>query len=112
MKNNFNIVNFLPEDFTEDERYQYEVLTAESKRIYSYIDDFSIHLAVIAYINEMKGKKREYTDEELKETINRYDNKTMIYQSPNDEDYYLEIEKQANEILKNKISALNIENNE
>jgi hypothetical protein len=104
MKNNkLNKTNLLPEDFTEDDKIEYEVLVAESKRIYDYIDDFSIHIAVIAYINEKKGKKQEYTDEDLKTTMMKYDDNTRVYNSPTDPEFYEDIEKQASDILRNKI---------
>jgi hypothetical protein len=57
-----------PEEFTEEDKANYDVLYAQAKVIHPEIErdnKFIIHMAIIAHIRQLKGMTADFTDEEL-----------------------------------------------
>lgn len=91
----------LPEYFTEENKIDYELLFGDARRYFPKMDTYVIHIAVLAYINEKLGHRRECTEEELNECINKYDNKTMVIETPNDETFDMSKTLKENNIIHN-----------
>jgi len=73
MSKNFNRTEkSYPHYWNEEDKTAYEVLFAESKRIYPKIDDFIIDICVLAHINELKGYKVQATKEEVEAEMSKY----------------------------------------
>lgn len=91
--NKVDKTKFLPEHFTEEDKLDYELLCDESRRLFRNIkDDWLIHIAVIAHINERKGLGVTKTDEEIAEVMSRYDLRTgeVVLETPYDPDFRME----------------------
>ncbi len=97
----------LPDDWDNDDKLEYKILCADSKKYFPKTEDFIIHISVIAYINEKKGKRIPATEEQIKETMSRYDNETKIIYTPYDSNFY---EYELPKILKEKEDAIIIHN--
>lgn len=102
-----DIEKTLPEDWDEDDKLEYKILCADSKRYFPKIEDFIIHISVIAYINDKKGKRKPATEEQIKETMDKYDNESKIIYTPYDSNFY---ENELPKIFKEKQDAIIIHN--
>lgn len=91
----------LPDYFTEDNKIDYELLSADARRYFPKMDTYVIHIAVLAYINEKLGRRQECTEEELKECINKYDNTTNVIETPIDETFDMSKTLKENNIIHN-----------
>lgn len=80
----------LPSFWTEEDKIEYELLKVEAKKIFPKTDDYVIHIAIEAWMNNMKGMKRGCTDEEIKEVMKKYDNKSLVLETPKDDDFDME----------------------
>lgn len=85
-------VKYLPQHFNEQDKIDYELYVAEAKRIFKNIDDYVIHIGVIAYINEQKGLKQPSSEEEVKACMDKYDLRTcnVVIETPQDPDFKME----------------------
>lgn len=84
-----DIMRCLPQDWSDDDKFDYKVLTTDSKRYFPEMDDFIIHIGVIAYINDVKkGKKQEITPEEVEKIRMRYDTTSNIIYTEYDANFY------------------------
>jgi len=91
-----------PDEFTDDDKLEYETLLNQSKVIHSDIynkDKWIIHYGIIMYIRSKKGMEQPYTNEELKKIINRYNVKIEEVKCSGDEIPYL-YDKNNNPIFK------------
>jgi hypothetical protein len=103
-----DIEKTLPDDWDEDDRLEYKILCADSKKYFPKMDDFIIHISVIAYINDKKGKRIPATEEQIRETMNKYDNETTVIYTPYDSNFY---EYELPKIIKEKDQDIIIHNN-
>jgi len=105
-------IKYLPDNFTEEDKINYEIYIEEAKRYFKNIDEYIIHIGVISYINEQKGLGRECTDEEVKQCMDKYDlTKTnIVIETPLDENFKIE-DTLKPIIYTETISTSNLENN-
>lgn len=80
----------LPSFWTEEDKIEYDILRAEARRIFPDTDDLVIHIGIEGWMNNMKGLKRGCTDEDIKETMKKYDNKSLVLETPKDDDFDME----------------------
>ena len=84
-----DIMRCLPDDWTDDDKFDYKVLTTDSKRYFPEMDDFIIHIGVIAYINDVKkGKKLQVSQEDIDKVRSKYDNTSNVLYTPYDANFY------------------------
>lgn len=103
-----DVMKCLPDDWDEDDKLDYKMLTTDSKKYFPEMDDFIIHIGVIAYINDKKkGKKLEVSQEEINKVRMRYDNETKVIYTPYDANFY---ENELPKIFKEKEETIIINN--
>ena len=103
-----NIMNCLPDEWDEEDKLDYKVLTTDSKKYFPEMDDFIIHIGVIAYINDKKkGKKLEVSQEDIDKVRMRYDYSSNVIYTPYDSNFY---ENELPKIFKEKEEAVIINN--
>lgn len=86
-------IKYLPENWTDEERIQYEIYIADAKRIFNQMDDYVIHIGVMAYINQQKGLTKDYTEQDVKDCKDKYDltmNTNIIMETPYDDTFKME----------------------
>ena len=104
-----DVMKTLPDDWDEDDKLDYQMLTTDSKKYFPDMDHFVIHIGVIAYINDVKkGKKLEVSQEDIDKVRMRYDNDSKIIYTPYDADFY---ENVLPNIYKDKDNSISIQNN-
>lgn len=74
----------LSDDWTEEDKIDYDLLRVEAKRLYPNTDEFIIHVAIIAHINHKKGKRQEATKEQIEEEMKKYRNANTVIETPVD----------------------------
>lgn len=87
-----DITKTLPEDWTEEDKDEYNRLIKETSYIHPDIEPFIAHIGVIAYINEQKGKKEPASKEDIEKTMSNYDlsnSNNIVYDTPYDSNFYL-----------------------
>lgn len=77
----------LPDYWNDDDKTNYELLVADAKRYFPYMDDYIIHIGVIAEINRKLGKGEEPNPEKANELMEKYKNDNLIYTTPYDPDF-------------------------
>ncbi len=77
----------LPDYWSEDDKINYEILVVDAKRYYPYMDDYIIHIGVIAHINKGLGKGEEPNQDEAKKLMEKYNDKSIEYITPYDPDF-------------------------
>ena len=82
-----NKITGLPQDWTEENVLNYEVLSADAKRIFPYLDDAVIHIAVIAHINKELGRGEEADKEDVERLMKKYKDDRIVYETPFDPDF-------------------------
>lgn len=92
----------IPEDFTDEDKQEYERLLNLSKFEHPDIyekEKWIIHFGVIMYIRKQKGLEQAYTEEEFNEIMNRYklEEKEVKFDSSN---YPYLYDKENNPIFK------------
>lgn len=101
----------IPSFWTDEDKIEYDILVQEAKKIFPNTDDFVIHIGVEAWINNMKGTKRGCTDEDIKAVMKKYDNKSLVLETPKDENFNMDdtmlkktsvIENNLNNIIEDK----------
>lgn len=95
-----------PTYWNEDDITNYELLFAESKRIYPRINDFIVDICCLAHINQSKGYGVQATPEEVEAEMAKYElnPNNKIIETPLDPDFNME------ETLKNNLGNI-IEDN-
>jgi len=91
-----------PEDFTEDDKQEFDKLFSESKIIHPDIyenERWIIHYSIIIHIRAKKGMAQPFTDEELKKIVNNYKVNIKDIKCNGDEIDYL-YDKENNPIFK------------
>jgi hypothetical protein len=84
------------------------MLTADAKKYFPKMEDFVIHIGVMAYINDVKkGMRVPATEEQVKETMKKYDNESTIIYTPYDSNFY---EYELPKIIKEKDNDVIIHN--
>lgn len=81
-----------PQEFTDDDKAEYDRLYAQAKIIHSQIEQenpFIIHMSIIAYIRGQKGMAVEFTNEELEAVKNSYKLENKVVECNPEEDSYL-----------------------
>lgn len=77
---------FYPDNFTEEDIINFDLLVAEAKRIYPKYEEWMIKLAVTAHINNEKGLGIPSTKEEIEELKSKYDlSDKKVYETPIDD---------------------------
>lgn len=103
-----------PEEFTDEDKLNYDTLYAQAKIIHSEVEKenpFIIHTAIIGHIRAQKGMEVPFTDEELEAVKNSYKLKSKIIECCVPEDDYL-YDKENNPIyFPAKVSITCDENN-
>jgi hypothetical protein len=103
-----DIMKCLPDDWDEEDKLDYKVLSIDSKKYFPEMEDFIIHIGVIAYINDVKkGKKQEVSQEDIDKVRLRYDNSSNILYTPYDANFY---ENVLPNIYKEKEETISINN--
>jgi hypothetical protein len=98
-------LKYLPTHFTEDDKINYELLCNDAKGIFKKIkDDWLIHIAVLAYINEEKGYGIVKDDRDIENEMSKYDlsNSNLVLETPFDSCFNME--KTMKEIIQPEIS--------
>jgi hypothetical protein len=93
-----------PDEFTEEDKVNYNVLYAQAKLIHADVErdnPFIIHTAIISHIRQLKGMSADFTDEELqtvRASYNDYsDPASKIVKCEEAEDHYI-YDKEKNPI--------------
>jgi hypothetical protein len=80
-----------PEEFTEEDKLEYDRLYAEAKIIHTEIEKetpFIIHTAIIGHIRIKNGMAQPYTNEELEEIKKQYELKSRVVECDLPPDHY------------------------
>lgn len=78
-----------PDEFSEEDKIEYDKLYAEAKIIHSDIEQetpFIIHTAIIAHIRIKNGYGEPYTNEELEAVKKQYELKSRVFETVLPED--------------------------
>ena len=81
-----------PDEFTDDDKLQYDRLYAEAKLIHADVEKenpFIIHIAIIAHIRAKNGMAVDFTNEELEQVKNSYKLKSKIIECKEDDNSYI-----------------------
>ena len=103
-----------PDDFTEDDKIEYDTLYAQAKLIHAQVEaenPFIIHTAIIGYIRAKKGMAVEFTNEELEAVKNSYKLKSKVIECDVPKDSYLYDEENNPIYFPAKLTISNDENN-
>lgn len=80
-----------PDDFTEEDKAEYDVLYANAKIIHTNVEKecpFIIHTAIIGHIRCKKGQEEPYSNEELEEVKRLYELKQKEFKTELPENHY------------------------
>lgn len=80
-------ISALPEYWSEEDKTNYELLVADAKRYFPYMNDYIIHIGVVAEINRVLGKGEELDVERAKELREKYKDTNLEYITPYDPDF-------------------------
>ena len=81
-----------PDEFTDEDKIEYDRLYAEAKFIHADVEKenpYIIYISIIAYIRAKKGMATEFTDEELMAVKNSYKLKSKVVECDAPEDHYI-----------------------
>jgi len=82
-----DFISALPDYWNDEDKTNYELLVADSKRYFPYMDEYIIHLGVMAHINKTLGKGEEANQEDVKELMEKYKSDSIVYTTPFDPDF-------------------------
>lgn len=82
-----DILKSLPDYWNEEDKTNYEMLVADAKRYFPYMNEYVIHIGVMAHINKELGRGKELNEEEAKELMEKYQDKNIEYVTPYDPDF-------------------------
>jgi hypothetical protein len=80
-----------PDEFTEEDKLEYDRLYSEAKIIHADVErenPFIIHTAIIGHIRIKNGMAQPYTDEELEEVKRQYQLKSTVVECNLPPDHY------------------------
>jgi hypothetical protein len=77
----------LPDYFNEEDKLNYELLTADAKRYFPYMNEYIIHIGVLAHINKELGRGEELNEEKAMQLMEKYKDETLEYITPFDPDF-------------------------
>lgn len=81
-----------PDEFTEEDKLEYDTLYAQAKILHSQVEQenpFIIHTAIIGHIRAKKGMECPYTDEELQAVKDSYKLTNKVIECSGNEIPYL-----------------------
>ena len=81
-----------PDDFTEEEKLEYDTLSAQAKLIHPEVakdNPYIIHISIIGYLRAKKGMECPFTDEELLKVKESYKLESKVIECKEPEDSYL-----------------------
>lgn len=81
-----------PDDFTDDDKIEYDMLYAQSKIIHADIEQenpFIIHISIIGHIRAKKGMAMPFTDEDLENVKNSYILKSKVIECNEPPNHYI-----------------------
>jgi len=81
-----------PDEFTEEDKIEYDRLYADAKLIHSDVEKenpYIIYISIIAHIRAKKGMAVEFTDEELMAVKNSYKLKSNVVECDAPKDHYI-----------------------
>ena len=90
-----------PDEFTDEDKLQYDLLYAQAKIIHPDVEKenpFIIHISIIAHIRSQKGMAHEFTDEELENVKNSYKLNSNNFKCNEADDHYI-YDKEKNPIF-------------
>ena len=90
-----------PEDFTDDDKLEFDVLLEQSKQLFPKLsnDAWLIKQAVIAFMRKKKrGDDTQATQEEIAEIKNQYTNDTIFYTPPAEETERVDVNEVIEEV--------------
>lgn len=103
-----------PDEFTDEDKLEYDALYAQAKLIHAQIEQenpFIIHISIIAHIRAKKGMAEPFTDEDLEAVKNSYKLKSKVIECDAPKDSYL-YDKENNPIyFPDKLTISSDENN-
>ena len=74
-----------PEDFTQDDELQYDILFEQSKQLFPNLigDEWLLRMGILAYMRkEKQGATEPPTDDEIKEIKQQYKPDAVYYTEP------------------------------
>jgi len=81
-----------PDEFTEEDKINYDTLYAQAKIIHSDVEKenpFIIHTAIIAHIRALNGHAVDFTNEELEAVKNSYKLPSKVVECNEPENSYI-----------------------
>lgn len=103
-----------PDEFTDEDKVEYDTLYAQAKLIHSQIErenPYIIHISIIAHIRAKNGMGVDFTNEELEAVKNSYKLKSKVIECDAPKDSYL-YDKENNPIyFPAKLTISSDENN-
>ena len=78
-------MNLYPEDFTDDDKLEFDILLEQSKMLFPKLanDDWLIKKGIFAYMRKIKiGETEPPSQEEIANIRNQYTNDTVFYTEP------------------------------
>jgi hypothetical protein len=81
-----------PDEFTEEDKTEYDQLYAQAKLIHPEVEKenpYIIYISIIAHIRAKKGMAAEFTDEELIAVKNSYKLASKVIECDAPEDHYI-----------------------
>ena len=105
-----NLKEIYPEDFTDEMKTQYDLLLRQAKILYSEAEEWTLKLAIIAYIRQGDGERPKISQEEIEEYKSKYNTQTTEYKTEVDVGL-LEVKEDACNWLGTSILNSNINEN-
>jgi len=96
-----DFISALPEYWNDEDKTNYELLVADSKRYFPYMDEYVIHLGVMAHINKTLGKGEDANPEVVKELMEKYKTDSIVYTTPFDPDF--DFKKTLKEVIEAEV---------
>ena len=81
----YNKEELYPEDFTEDDKLQFDIYLEQAKQLFPKLahDEWVLKLGITAYIRQEKtGNFEKASDEEIAKIRSRHTNDTVFYTEP------------------------------
>ncbi len=85
----YNKDELYPEDFTDDDKLNFDLLLEQSKALFPHLvnEIWLLKIGIIAYKRKEKrgGEIEKLSQEEIEEIKRKYNNDTVLYTEPSDE---------------------------
>lgn len=82
-----SFMSSLPDYWSEDDKINYELLVADAKRYFPYMNDYIVHIGVVAEINKQLGRGENANEDDVKKLMKKYENNSLEYITPYDPDF-------------------------